>query len=59
METKTTYGVYWHRGCNSGLYEFDKRENALKCAIEFSELEGMYDVIVLDMTRVEKIKVGE
>ena len=50
--------VYWHRQMNSGLYKFDREEDARKIADDFAKKDDIYRVVVLEANIWEVIKGG-
>lgn len=42
--------LYWHKGANSGLWQYDKREYAFEIANDLAKQESMYRVTIIDTT---------
>ena len=51
MRGDTRALVYWHRGANSGLYRFKSMQAAQNTAVEFSNAEGFYHIVVVDLVQ--------
>ena len=50
------YGIYWHRGMNSGFYSFDNAKTAEQVAKNLSRVKDVYNVQLLEYVKRTKVK---
>lgn len=62
MKVKKNYNkfvVYWHKCANSGLWEFNTKENAVEVARQLAEQKDVYDVVVIDIINEQKLVIKQ
>lgn len=57
IKDKPKYLLYFHRCANSGIHKFSRLEDAIQIAMMWKDMEGFYDLQIIDLVKGERMTI--